>query len=109
MARRGFAGAYRGFSGLAKLPQDGIIRLVPEFYDTTDTPVDTALDLRCHDCQANVPRPIEQCETPLEHAEHYCPLCAKPVAIPLQCAQCESDICPGCGTPLELADELGIG
>ena len=82
---------------------------MPDFYDTTNRPFNAELDLRCRDCQADVPRPVEQCEAPLDHAEHYCPLCAKPVAIPLQCAQCESDICPGCGTPLELADELGIG
>ena len=82
---------------------------MPDLYYTTDTPPSAALDLRCRDCQADVPRPVEQLETPPDHADHYCPLCAKPVSAPLQCEQCESDICPRCGTPLELADELGIG
>lgn len=82
---------------------------MPDLYDTTDTPPDATPDLRCRDCQADVPRPVEPCETSHDHTDHYCPLCAKPVPFPLQCEQCASDICPRCGAPLELADELGIG
>jgi hypothetical protein len=41
--------------------------------------------------------------------EFYCPECAKPVAEPLVCRDCMSMICRDCGTPLERADELGIG
>jgi endogenous inhibitor of DNA gyrase (YacG/DUF329 family) len=39
----------------------------------------------------------------------YCPACNKPVPKPLRCGDCGSLICPECGTPLELAEELGLG
>jgi hypothetical protein len=41
--------------------------------------------------------------------DFYCPRCAKPVSDPLACGDCASLICRVCGTPLENADELGIG
>jgi hypothetical protein len=41
--------------------------------------------------------------------EFYCPNCAKPVADPLLCGDCHALICRTCGTPLERADDLGIG
>jgi hypothetical protein len=44
-----------------------------------------------------------------ETAEYYCPVCNKPVADPLVCGDCAAVICRRCGTPLEKADELGIG
>jgi len=39
----------------------------------------------------------------------YCPKCAAEVPEPLTCGDCGAVICPRCGTPLESADELGIG
>jgi len=39
----------------------------------------------------------------------YCPNCAEEVNDPLTCGDCSSVICRRCGTPLESADELGIG
>jgi hypothetical protein len=39
----------------------------------------------------------------------YCPKCARPVNDPLVCGDCRAVICRLCGTPLERADELGIG
>jgi len=42
-------------------------------------------------------------------AELYCPKCACEVPSPLTCGDCGAVICPRCGTPLESADELGIG
>ena len=39
----------------------------------------------------------------------YCPQCQTPVSEPLRCGDCGSLICRQCGTPLEHADELGIG
>jgi hypothetical protein len=39
----------------------------------------------------------------------YCPICVKPVDNPLVCGDCQAVICRECGTPLEKADELGIG
>jgi hypothetical protein len=41
--------------------------------------------------------------------ELYCPTCARPVADPLVCGDCQALICRVCGTPLERIDELGIG
>ena len=40
---------------------------------------------------------------------YYCPECAVPVEKPLKCRDCGSMICRECGSPLELADELGLG
>jgi hypothetical protein len=39
----------------------------------------------------------------------YCPQCTREVSDPLTCGDCSSVICRVCGTPLESADELGIG
>jgi hypothetical protein len=39
----------------------------------------------------------------------YCPQCAREVCDPLTCGDCSSVICRVCRTPLESADELGIG
>jgi hypothetical protein len=39
----------------------------------------------------------------------YCPQCAKEVTDPLTCGDCAAVICRRCGTPLETADELGMG
>jgi hypothetical protein len=39
----------------------------------------------------------------------YCPQCAREVLDPLTCGDCAAVICRQCGTPLESADELGIG
>jgi hypothetical protein len=41
--------------------------------------------------------------------DFYCPRCQQPVNDPLACGDCASLICRRCGTPLERADELGIG
>jgi hypothetical protein len=54
----------------------------------------------------------EQPPLPVPHpgsAEFYCPRCQQPVNDPLACGDCASLICRRCGTPLETADELGIG
>ncbi len=42
-------------------------------------------------------------------ADLYCPSCREPVHDPLVCGDCGAVICRRCGTPLETADELGIG
>ena len=39
----------------------------------------------------------------------YCPSCAREVRDPLTCGDCSAVICRACGTPLESADELGMG
>jgi hypothetical protein len=39
----------------------------------------------------------------------YCPQCSQEVADPLTCGDCSAVICRRCGTPLESADELGMG
>jgi hypothetical protein len=39
----------------------------------------------------------------------YCPKCAVEVTDPLICGDCSGVICRRCGTPLESADELGMG
>lgn len=39
----------------------------------------------------------------------YCPKCAREVTDPLTCGDCSAVICRQCGTPLESADELGVG
>jgi len=44
-----------------------------------------------------------------EMTEFYCPQCDRPADRPLRCGDCGSLICRQCGTPLEQADELGIG
>ncbi|HUK43538.1 MAG TPA: hypothetical protein VLW48_03745, partial [Candidatus Bathyarchaeia archaeon] len=39
----------------------------------------------------------------------YCPNCAREVDDPLTCGDCSAVICRICGTPLEIAEDLGIG
>ena len=39
----------------------------------------------------------------------YCPKCDREVDDPLVCGDCSAVICRQCGTPLEKANELGIG
>lgn len=39
----------------------------------------------------------------------YCPRCGREVDDPLTCGDCAAVICRVCGTPLESADELGMG
>jgi hypothetical protein len=39
----------------------------------------------------------------------YCPKCAVEISDPLTCGDCSAVICRRCGTPLESADELGMG
>ena len=39
----------------------------------------------------------------------YCPNCAEEVSDPLICGDCGAIVCRKCGTPLEAADELGMG
>ena len=42
-------------------------------------------------------------------ADFYCPQCAREVDDPLTCGDCSAVICRVCGTPLETANDLGIG
>ena len=44
-----------------------------------------------------------------QHPLLYCPVCAREAADPLTCGDCAAVICRTCGTPLELAEDLGIG
>ena len=44
-----------------------------------------------------------------EKPEWYCPACNRKAPDPLVCGDCLAVICRVCGTPLERADELGIG
>ena len=39
----------------------------------------------------------------------YCPKCAKEVDDPLVCGDCSAVICRRCGSPLEAAEDLGMG
>jgi hypothetical protein len=39
----------------------------------------------------------------------YCPNCAREVNDPLTCGDCSAVICRRCGTPLESAEDLGMG
>jgi len=39
----------------------------------------------------------------------YCATCGREVNDPLTCGDCAAVICRVCGTPLESADELGMG
>jgi hypothetical protein len=39
----------------------------------------------------------------------YCPNCAREVNDPLTCGDCSAVICRVCGTPLEMAEDLGMG
>jgi hypothetical protein len=39
----------------------------------------------------------------------YCPKCAKEVDEPLVCGDCSAVICKRCGSPLEVAEDLGMG
>lgn len=44
-----------------------------------------------------------------ETQDLYCPNCQTEVEKPLVCGDCAAVICRMCGTPLEKADDLGIG
>jgi DNA-directed RNA polymerase subunit RPC12/RpoP len=68
-----------------------------------------AAPLRCGDCHSPVHPPAEESASPAQAEDVYCPLCAAEVRAPLRCADCGSTICPVCGAPVELVDELGIG
>ncbi len=46
---------------------------------------------------------------PAEPGALYCPTCRREVEDPLTCGDCSAVICRVCGTPLEAADDLGIG
>jgi hypothetical protein len=46
---------------------------------------------------------------PYARADFYCPTCAKAVADPLVCGDCQALICRVCGSVLERIDDLGIG
>ncbi len=48
-------------------------------------------------------------EPPEPRPAYYCGRCAAPVNDPLVCGDCTAVICRTCGSPLELADELGMG
>jgi hypothetical protein len=39
----------------------------------------------------------------------YCPTCAAEITDPLICGDCGAVICRKCGTPLEAAEDLGMG
>jgi len=39
----------------------------------------------------------------------YCPKCAAEISDPLTCGDCGAVICRKCGTPLEAAEDLGMG
>jgi uncharacterized paraquat-inducible protein A len=54
------------------------------------------------------PQDSEQDDNP-EQELFYCPQCSQEVTDPLTCGDCSAVICRRCGTPLESADELGIG
>jgi hypothetical protein len=51
--------------------------------------------------------------SPESSAKHaallYCPNCAREVDDPLTCGDCSAVICRVCGTPLEMAEDLGMG
>jgi len=67
---------------------------------------------RCGDCRtALTPRfGGSAAQAPTQQAgDFYCPDCAKDLPVAWTCEACGSAICPSCGTPVELADELGIG
>jgi hypothetical protein len=46
---------------------------------------------------------------PAKDLEFYCPRCGRAVLDPLVCGDCTAIICRVCGTPLERADDLGMG
>ncbi len=46
---------------------------------------------------------------PADPGALYCPTCRREVEDPLTCGDCSAVICRVCGTPLEDADDLGIG
>jgi hypothetical protein len=48
-------------------------------------------------------------ETPHKPDLLYCPKCAAEVPDPLICGDCGAVICRKCGTPLEAAEDLGMG
>lgn len=46
---------------------------------------------------------------PEQSDQYYCPVCDKAITDPLVCGDCMAVICRKCGTPLERAEDLGIG
>jgi hypothetical protein len=52
---------------------------------------------------------MPEAESSPQKFELYCPKCAAEVTDPLTCGDCGAVICRRCGTPLEAADELGMG
>ena len=71
-----------------------------------------ATPLHCGDCQAAFAVPPAGSlsgAAAQEAGDFYCPACAKELSAALICEACGSAICSTCGTPVELADELGIG
>jgi hypothetical protein len=59
------------------------------------------------------PQPALQGEKAAEKkhsaGDFYCPQCAREMDDPLICGDCSAVICRVCGTPLEAANDLGIG
>ena len=51
----------------------------------------------------------EGAEKTAKNQGYYCPACRRAVDRPLVCGDCLAVICRDCGTPLERADELGLG
>jgi hypothetical protein len=105
------------------LPREGSERLDPKTPDSnpphsqvvgrretggggSDRQVSHARDVYCRDCRMPAAR-HERLEC--EPNQFYCPICAAPVPEALVCPHCGSLICAACGTPLESADDLGIG
>jgi primosomal protein N' len=54
-------------------------------------------------------QPSERPTNGEQHSLLYCPVCARQIDNPLTCGDCGSVICRACGTPLEMAEDLGIG
>ncbi len=48
-------------------------------------------------------------ESSQKDLEFYCPNCRELAEAPLVCGDCMALICRQCGTPLDRADELGMG
>jgi hypothetical protein len=68
--------------------------------------------LRCGDCHAFLgtgSAGSPSATVSEEAGDFYCPLCANEMRSACICDACGSAICSTCGTPVELADELGIG
>ncbi len=80
------------------------IRL-PELADDSQTSLDPVLSQNSTSpTQAPTNLPDQK-----ERGPFYCPRCGEEVTDPLACGDCGAVICRRCGTPVEKADELGIG